>query len=383
MQIGFDGKRAYQNNTGLGNYSRALVSALANYYPDNQYTLFAPRITNLFNTGQPPAIHTVTPGTTFYKKLPALWRRSGMVKDIANNGIDVFHGLSNELPAGISLAKVKSVVTVHDLIFEKYPATYHWDERYTHRWKMKRACREADAIIATSQQTKNDLVQLYRVPQNKITVCYQNCHPHFETLLSNDTLQLIKKKYNLPAQFFLFVSSITPRKNLITACKALLLLKQQLQIPLVVIGSGGKEKQKVKAFLQQNGLLKQVLFLNESEAGKSGYNNSADLPGIYQQALALIYPSFYEGFGIPLLEALWSRVPVISSNSSSLPEVAGEAGLYFAPYDATTLAAHMQLIATNTTQADKLKEYGLKRAELFTAKAHCTSVMQVYKSLSH
>ncbi|MBL0355915.1 MAG: glycosyltransferase family 4 protein [Chitinophagaceae bacterium] len=383
MKIGFDAKRAFQNSTGLGNYSRSLIAGLAAQFPEHQYTLFAPKQTGLFNTTTFTNIDIVLPQTKFDRSFPALWRRSRVVKDISRNGIDIFHGLSNELPAGIEKSGAKSVITVHDLIFEKYPETYHFEQRYTHRWKMKQACEVADAIIAASSQTKQDLIGYYKIPADKIFVCYQNCSPLFERQWDEEEKNRIKKKYQLPDQFFLFVSSVTKRKKLIDACKALTLLKNTSPIPLVVIGDGKKEKEEVKKYLIENKLDHQVIFLNELlQAKEAGFTSSADFPGIYQQALALVYPSVFEGFGIPLLEAMWSGLPVISSNSSCLPEVTGDAALYFSPGDVETLAAHMLRISKDTELINSLKVDGLKRAVLFTSKKHAESVMKVYQQIS-
>jgi len=382
MHIGYDGKRAFQNKTGLGNYIRSLVATLTNYFPGNRYTLFAPKKTTLFDPGSFLQVDAVFPQSNFYNIFPSLWRRWGMIKAIKESGIDVYHGVSNELPHGIGNTKIKTVVTVHDIIFERFPQTYHFDERYVHRWKIKYACRVADAVIAISEQTKKDLVEFYKVPAEKIFICYQNCNPIFERSIQDEEKLMIKKRYNLPDKYFLFVSSIAPRKNLITICKAFASLKGKLNIPLVVIGNGKKEKEEAKSFMQENGIADLLILLNElPQAKESSYTTAADFPAIYQQALALIYPSIFEGFGAPLLEALWSGLPVISSNTSSLPEVAGDAALYFAPYDIETLAQHMQQVATNKVLVIDLKERGLKRAQLFTGEKHSQSIMEVYKHL--
>lgn len=382
MKIGFDAKRAFQNSTGLGNYSRSLVGGLAAAFPQHHYTLFAAKPTALFNTAAFNNIDIVSPQTKLDQSFPAWWRRSRMVKDILKNGIDLFHGLSNELPAGIERSGAKSVITVHDLIFERYPETYHFDQRFSHRWKMKHSCEVADAVIATSNQTRQDLIEYYKIAADKIFVCYQNCSSLFETQWNEEDKARIKKKYQLPDQFFLFVSSITKRKNLIDICKALALLKNKTAIPLVVIGDGKKDKEDVKKYLVENGLSNSVIFLNElPQSAAPGFTGSADFPGIYQQALALVYPSLFEGFGIPLLEAMWSGLPVISSNSSSLPEVAGDAALYFSPGDVETLAAHLFRISKDTELTNDLKVNGLKRAGLFTSQKHAQSVMDVYQHL--
>ena len=306
-----------------------------------------------------------------------------MVKEIANAKLDIFHGVSNELPKGIQHTGSKSVVTVHDLIYERFPETYGFDERYVHRWKIKHACKVADAVIAISQQKKNDLIEFYKVPEEKIFISYQSCNPIFQQTISEEEKKEIKKRYNLPDEFYLFVSSIAPRKNLITICKAMVLCKDSNKIPLVVIGNGKKQKEEAKQLMVANGISDRLILLNELPQSKeSSFTTAADFPAIYQQALALIYPSIFEGFGAPLLEALWSNIPVISSNASCLPEVGGDAALYFSPYDTETLAAHMHDVATNKNLVNALKEKGYHQARKFTTESYAESIMQVYKTIA-
>lgn len=382
MVIGFDGKRAYQNKTGLGNYIRSLLPILAERYPLDKYVLFAPEKTSLFNISTIPQADAVFPSGDFFKSLPAMWRRYGMVKAIKDYGVDLYHGVSNELPNGIRRSGAKSVVTVHDIIFERFPETYNLDERYVHRWKIKYACRVADAVVAISEQTKNDLVAFYKVPPEKITVVYQSCNPIFQRPVEEQEKTEIKKRYQLPDKYFLFVSSIAPRKNLITICRALASIKKELQIPLVVIGNGKKEKEAAREFMRTNGIEHLLILLNEMPVSNDpGFTTAADFPAIYQQALALIYPSIFEGFGAPLLEALWSGLPVISSNASCLPEVGGDAALYFEPYDVDTLSKHMMHVANDESLASEMILKGRTQAEKFSREKYAGNMMAVYQSV--
>lgn len=382
MNIGYDGKRAFQNKTGLGSYSRSLLNILNRYFPQLQYTLFAPKKTNLFDIDSYHNFQTIQPQNFFYKKLPSLWRRIGIVKQIDQAHLDIYHGLSNELPKNIEKLNIKTVVTIHDLIFERFPKTYHLDERYTHRWKIKRACKIADLVIAISEQTKNDLIELYGVFPQKITVCYQSCNPIFEKTISEIEKKNIKEKYQLPDQYFLFVSSITARKNLIAICRAMIILKDTLAIPLVIIGDGKIEKNEVKQLMKENGIEHRLLFLNELSAAKEdSFTSAADFPAIYQQAFALVYPSIFEGFGLPILEAMWSGLPVICSSVSSMPEVAEDAALYFSPEDTNQLAQHLQAIASDQQLAKILKDKGREQAKKFSTENYANQIIKIYKSL--
>jgi glycosyltransferase involved in cell wall biosynthesis len=227
MNIGYDGKRAYQNKTGLGNYIRSLIAILTHHYPQHQYTLFAPKKTDLFDVTAFNNVSAVFPEGFPGKQFPGWWRR-GMVKKIAGSAIDIYHGVSNELPVHIERTGVKTVVTIHDIIFERFPETYHFDERYVHRHKIKQACKAADAVIAISKQTKADLINFYKVPEEKIFISYQSCNPIFQQTITSANKAIIKERYQLPDQYFLFVSSIAPRKNLIVICKAMILLKHKM-----------------------------------------------------------------------------------------------------------------------------------------------------------
>jgi len=382
MNIGYDGKRAFQNKTGLGNYTRSLIDILSRFYPQHQYHLFAPKQTSLFDIDSFSNVHAIHPEGYFYKKFPALWRRYGMVNAIQRAATDIYHGVSNELPTGIEKLPVKTVVTVHDLIFERYPETYHFDERFVHRWKIKKACKIADAVIAISRQTKDDLVNFYNIDPSKISTCYQSCNPIFERQISHEEKQLVKHRYNLPDNYFLFVSSIAPRKNLVAICRAMILLKETISIPLVVIGDGKKEKEEVKQLMKLNGMEDQLILLNELPVSKeSSFTSATDFPAIYQLALAMIYPSLFEGFGLPVLEALWSRLPVICSNTSSLPEVAEDAALYFAPDDHALLAKHLLAITTDAVLAEELRTKGFQQAQKFGTRQYADNIMKVYNSI--
>jgi glycosyltransferase involved in cell wall biosynthesis len=384
MRIGFDAKRAYQNGTGLGHYSRTLIQSLAKTFPKNDYFLFAPKITDRFNSYLYPNLQPISPTRFPYTFLKAAWRSSGVKKELAALNIDLYHGLSHEIPAGIHHTGIKSVVTIHDLIFERYPAQYNPIDVFIYRKKFKHACKNADAIIAISKQTKQDLVEIYQLPADKITVCYQSCDPSFMQQVTSEEKETIRILYDLPQQYFLTVGSIIERKNLLTLCKAMLLLKaQQVNIPLLVIGKGDGYEKKVRQFIQEHQLQEWVLFLSDNTVAREhpSFKNSNHFPAIYQMAVAMIYPSTFEGFGIPILEALCSRVPVITSNVSCMPEAGGDAAAYISPFDEKDLAEKMKAIATDAALAESMKEKGWIHAQKFSAELCATAVMNVYKKI--
>lgn len=383
MRIGFDAKRVFQNNTGLGNYSRTLINSLAKYFPANEYFLFAPKQTSLYTPIEENKIKIITPSNWLHKKIKSLWRRRWAVKDLKENNIEIYHGLSHLVPNGIKDTNIPAVVTIHDLIFERYPHQYSFIDRINYRTQFKNACHQSNKIIAISEQTKTDLIEFYKVPSDKIDVCYQSCNPIFRVKTTEVQKDSVRKLYQLPAKYFLFVGSIIERKNLLIICKAFLLLKGKLDIPLVVIGNGKKYKEEIKNFVRSNNIEKKVIFMSDNEEAKTNisFKNSEDFPAIYQQAVALIYPSIFEGFGIPILEALCSGLPVISSNASCLPEAGCDAALYFNPADEKELAKLMLQVSTDDVLRQQMINKGFNQAQKFTEEKCAKSVMDVYKKV--
>ena len=383
MNIGFDAKRAYHNQTGLGHYSRTLIRSLAQYYPDHEYFLFNPRSSGLFHFEEVDNLHEILPQAFPETLFLSAWRSSWVKKDLKKLNIDLYHGLSHEIPIGIEKTGVRSVVTIHDLIHERFPGQYTPVDVRIYSEKFRYACKNADKVIAISEQTKKDIIEFYKTPEHKIVVCYQSCNPGFAEELSETQKKIVQLRYDLPPKFFLYVGSVIERKNLMNVCKAIFLLRDVLDIPLVVIGDGGRYKQQVKDFIKQNGLEKKVIFLSENPFAKSSrtFQNADDFPAIYQSAVAMIYPSFFEGFGIPVLESLWSRLPVITSAVSSLPEVGGEAAYYVDPQSAGEIAEGMRKIYADGQLRNDMKEKGRLHAQKFSQQRCAEAVMKAYKSV--
>jgi len=384
MNIGFDAKRAYHNGTGLGHYSRTLIRSLAEYFPQHEYYLFNPKPSDLFQL-KGSNTHEILPSGFLYKTLSSVWRSKWVTNDLEKLNIDIYHGLSNEIPLDIDTSDIRSVVTIHDIIFERFPGQYSKIDVEIYKRKFKYACDHADKVIAISQQTKKDIMEFYKTPEEKITVCYQSCNPAFGQAVNEKVKQQIREKYSLPAEYFLYVGSIIERKNLLGICKSIYLLRNDLTIPLVVIGDGTKYMQKVKDFIKQNGLESQVIFLCENSLAKvaSSFLRAEDFPAIYQMAIAMIYPSFFEGFGIPVLESLWSRLPVITSNVSSLPEAGGDGAYYVDPNSSEEIAEGMKRIYSDKAFAETLREKGWQHAQNFTQQKCAAGVMKVYESMSN
>ena len=382
MNIGFDAKRAYHNGTGLGHYSRTLIRSLAEYFPQHQYFLFNPKPSGLFLL-KGKNIHEVLPSNLLHKTLSSVWRSKWINNDLEKKGIDIYHGLSNEIPLDIDVTDIKSVVTIHDVIFERFPRQYSKIDVEIYKRKFRYACHHADKVIAISEQTKKDIMEFYKTPEEKIAVCYQSCNPAFGQTVNEKTKQHIKEKYSLPDQYFLYVGSIIERKNLLGICKAIYLLRNELAIPLVVIGDGTKYKQQVKDFIRQMGLDKQIIFLSDNPLAKaaSSFLKAEDFPAIYQSAIAMIYPSFFEGFGIPVLEAMACGTPVVTSREGSLEEVAGEAAYFVDPENVDSVSHGLERVWKSKEIQKELQEKGLERVKEFSWHKTATETIKVYEKI--
>jgi glycosyltransferase involved in cell wall biosynthesis len=381
MNIGFDAKRAFTNGTGLGHYSRTLIRSLSEYFPSNEYFLFTPKEGKLFSA-EAANMHTVVPSSFPSTVFTSAWRSNWVKKDLKRMQIQLYHGLSHEIPVGIQKTGIRSVVTIHDLIFERYPEQYNVIDVRIYRSKFQYACKHSDKIVAISEQTKADIIQYYQIPEKKIEVCYQSCDDNFRVMQTEEEKLRVKKLYELPDQFFLYVGSVIERKNLLQICKGLNEIKNEINIPLVVIGDGGKYKQQVKEYISSVDLNDRIIFLGEKEAAQlSDFKSAKDFPAIYQQAVAMVYPSVFEGFGIPVLEALCSKIPVITSNLSCLPETGGDAAYYIDPYSTKDMADGLRAVANNHSLRQGLVEKGTVHAEKFSRINCAAHVSDVYKSV--
>jgi glycosyltransferase involved in cell wall biosynthesis len=376
MKIGFDAKRAYHNHTGLGHYSRNLVNGLCRYFPEHEYFLFNPRKSDSY---QPACsqVREVNPVSFMAVQFPSMWRRTWMVKDLQAKGIELYHGLSHELPLGIEKTGIKTAVTIHDLIFERYPDQYGSIDIKIYKRKFRHACEVADSVIAISEQTKRDLEEMYNVPSSKITVLYQGCNQVYSEPVTEAARQQVKTQFNLPDRYLLYVGSIVERKNLLNICKALAQLPDQ-EIKLVVVGDGGAYKQKVLEYIAEANLTNRVVFLKSAD-GKP--IDTDQFPALYQQAEALVYPSTFEGFGIPVLEALTVGTPVVTADGSCFRETAGDAALFVDPFDVNDLAHAMQEILQDNTLRSDLISKGLVHAAAFTQDKIAANMMAHYQQL--
>ena len=370
MNIGFDAKRAFSNRSGLGNYSRSTIRLLSDFYPENKYFLFSKKEKqSLIQPSENQLI--IGPGQGISASFPPLWRSWGIYNDIKNNKLDIYHGLSNELPLSIKKTGAKSVVTIHDLIFLRFPEYYPFIDRKIYFYKFRHACRIADKIIAVSEATKQDIISFLGISPDRIEVVYQTCDPVFRTKVTSEKRAETRTKYSLPENFILYLGTIEKRKNALNLVKAY--LEQNIEIPLVIVGKPTAFLTEIKEYLKQHDRQESILFRHTVE--------SRDIPSIYQSAQVFVYPSIFEGFGIPILEALYSGVPVITSTGSCFHETGGDAALYCDPGNIGEMGKCITDVLNSEDTRKSMIEKGFLHASKFDEEKVAANLMGVYMNL--
>jgi glycosyltransferase involved in cell wall biosynthesis len=375
MKIGFDGKRAMNNLTGLGNYSRYVIEMLAKENKNDNYIVYC------YNYNKDSRLVSIEKKyDNLHLCLPkkrnnsSLWRSFFITKQLIKDNLDLYVGLSNELPLNIKNKGIKSIVIIHDLIYLAHKEYYNFFDRLFYNYKYKLSCKNADIIIAMSECTKQDIIKYYHIPQEKIKVIYQGCDDSFKKEATIEEKEKIRKKYNLPSKYILNVGSIERRKNALLIVKALKDLPTDLH--LVIIGKRTKYTKQIEDFATNNNLNKRLHILE-----KVPFN---DLPSLYQMAQVFVYPSFYEGFGIPILEAIHSSLPVIAAKGSCLEEVGGENSIYINPNDEKELCKKITEIIGNPTLKNdmitKSKEYIKKFSQEVQLEQYTDIIMSTKKN---
>jgi len=371
MKIGFDAKRAFLNQSGLGNYSRNLLSSLFRYFPGHDYLLYTTkRSDSSFSRSldQRKNVSVTTPDNFIDKKLGGRWRSYGITPLLNQAQAGVYHGLSNELPFNIHKFSGKKIVTIHDLIFLRYPELYPALDRKIYDKKFRKACAAADLILAVSRQTASDLQEFYGIPEKKIKVIYQSCNEAFYSPPAAAEAARIREKYKLPERYLLYVGTIEERKNLLTVVKA---LREVKDVPLVAVGKKKGYFSEVAALIKEYGLGPRIFLPDQV--------NNEELPAIYRGAELFIYPSVFEGFGIPVLEALTSRVPVITTRGGCFAEAGGPHSSYIDPMNAEELAAEINAILASPERRSRMAEAGYAHALGFAPERIAAQLMHVYQ----
>lgn len=378
MKIGYDGKRALSNMTGLGNYSRLVIESIASEYPGDDLMVYAPE------PRDNPRIASWSQHGNIIKRFPAAsehklgkwyWRTYGITNALKTERIDIYHGLSNELPLNISKAGIPTVVTIHDVIYRTLPHSYKAPDRIIYDYKYGHSARNASAVIAISECTKRDVMRFYGVPEEKIKVIYQGCDPSFRVSHDTDTqsadLELLRA-HNLPQRYIVQVGTVESRKNALLSVRALSAIRDK-EIPLLLIGRPTAYADKILKEASELGIRERVIL-------RSDLPFSA-LPTIVRNASLALYPSRYEGFGLPVLEAISCGTPVIAATGSCLEEAGGEKTIYVNPDDTRSMTEAIDRVLADRDLQAMMTAEGLRYAAQFSNDTVASNIHNLYEHL--
>lgn len=355
MKIAYDAKRYYHNKTGLGNYSRTLVTAVSQQYDDVEPILYDEKTwTRTFKLG---------------RKAKA-------------DGCHLFHGLSNEVPRDVVESGIPSIVTIHDVAWRTFPDMYSFFDRIIYDKKYGWSAKHATHVLCISESTKRDVIRFYGVPEDRTSVIYQPVAEHFYTPMPKakaDALCLDTLPYLNGRKYVLTVGSINSRKNLMGMVQAYERVVMQMQVeerPLfVVVGNGREYRRMVEAYIAEHDLTGLIRIESNIHGGDA-------LQALYTNALCLMYPSFYEGFGLPVVEAALQHCPVITSTVSSLPEAAGRDALLVNPASVDEIADALHSLLSSDAKrkevGDAVYEYSYSH---FHPAVLTSQLYDLYKSL--
>lgn len=372
--IALDYTPAYEQGGGIGRYVRELVDALAEIDTTTDYRLFVAG-THHENLPLQPGSNFSWCGTTLSPRwLTRIWHRARIPLPVEafTGSVNLYHATDFVLPP--VRRQTRTLLTVHDLSFVRVPeAASPRLKAYLDVWVPKSAYR-ADHILADSTATKHDLIELYRIPDEKITVLLSGVDARFKPA-SEAGQQAIREKYRLGDwRFVLAVGTIQPRKNYARLIYALKQLHDAgSDLHLVIAGGKGWLEDPIYTAISKTNMEAYVHFI--------GFADEPDLNALYTAASCFAFPSLYEGFGLPILESMRCGTPVVTSNTSSLPEVAGDAALIVDPYDVEAIATAIQKSVSDLEVREQLIEQGYIRAQQFTWDKSARQLLRIYESL--
>lgn len=376
MRIAIDYTSAVRQRGGIGRYTRELVQALAALDQANDYILLvqdrpgradAPKAANF----------CLRPTWVSEPWLTRLWQRLGLPLpvEVFTGPVDIFHSPDFVLPP--TRQGTRTLLTVHDLSFIRDPDSATPALRAYLERVVPRSVARADHILADSAATRQDLITLYDVPGEKVSVLYSGVSAAFRPVRDAARLAEVCARYGLRRPYILSLGTLQPRKNYIRLMRAFARARRSPALrdyQLVIAGGKGWLYAAIFAEVERLGLRDSVLF--------PGFVADADLPALYSAAALFVYPSLYEGFGLPVLEAMACGTPTVVSNASSLPEVAGDAALLVDPYDEAALAQALEQALSDEGLRARLVARGLEQARRFTWAAAAGQLLRLYQELA-
>lgn len=351
---------------GVGNYIKNLIHVLSAFDHNNSYLLFASddNISHLEGLGENFEVDFAPRN----RPLRLCWEQTILPFKLKQKRIDVYHGATFVTPF---VKTCRQVVTIHDMTFHTMPKRHSFTKQLYFRQMIPGAIRRSDMVISVSESTKQDILRLVSTADEKVAVVHLGVEQRFRPVQSTEQLATVREKYGIQRDFVLFVGLIEPRKNVAALVEAYHNACLSGCYDLVLAGSLGWE---------YSDLLKRVTDSPvRHRIHVPGYIPDADLPALYSAASVFVYPSFYEGFGLPVLEAMACGTPVITSAISSLPELVGDAGILVNPSDLPSLTTALRQLTENAALRQKMSERGLQRAKLFTWQATAAKTLEVYK----
>ncbi len=378
MRIGIDYGAAVWQGAGIGRCARALIAALLRLDRENEYVLLYPRgrrgrpapfLAHLSRLGHPRLRWRALPLSDH--ELAVLWYRLRLPLplELLCGRLDLFYSPDSVLPPQLH---GRRVVTTHDLAFHVYPACAVPSLRWYQHGAIPRSVARADLVLADSESTRQDLMRFLHVPPQRVQVLHLGVEPTFRPLSDRAYLEGVRARYRLPERFLLTVGTVEPRKNLPRLLAALAGLPESERLPLIVAGRPGWLYHESYAAVELLALAPWVRFL--------GYVPDDDLPALYNLAMALAYPSLYEGFGLPPLEAMACGTPVMTSAVSSLPEVVGEAAVLVEPTDTDSIREGLGRLLADAALRARLRTAGLERARAFTWERAAEKLLAAFDS---
>ncbi len=352
MKIAFLGDALDLQYAGIHIYTREIIKAVVKLDTKNEYFVVRPEKTAFKIDGAKELYAPINSSIPLHQKIRSFTSIPSLMK---KNDIDVVIEPAHFGPFSLP-SKTKRVTVIHDITPVLFPAYHNSASHYVHKLFLPKITKNADLIVANSEHTKKDLVKYYPNAKGKTEVVYLGKEPQFVPIENPAVLE----KYKITQPYLLFVGTLEPRKNLVHLVKAFEELKNNIVTPLQLVFAGkmGWDSEELKKTIADSN--------HKSDIIVTGYVERAELPVLYSMAKVFVYPSFYEGFGLPVLEAMSCGTPVVSSNTSSLPEVGGAASLYFAPTDVNALVAHLKNLLEEEVLYNKHKRLATEEAKKFS-----------------
>jgi glycosyltransferase involved in cell wall biosynthesis len=371
MRIGIDATALPLQPVGAGQYMINLIRALSGVIDRDELVVFAhPSGREAIGVPESPCFRwEVVPPASIPRRL--LWEQVSLPRLARQASLDLLHSLHYTRPRRLPCL---SVVTFHDMTFFLYPGLHTRSKQLFFPGAIRASARDADAILAVSESTRRDAMRLLGIPPERIYTTPLGVDPAFRPTGDPELLEAVRRKYNLPDRFVLYVGLVEPRKNLPGLFQAYnSALEGGVTERLVVVGRFGWRYRQVFEEIEALGLQGQVQF--------TGYVPQVDLPIVYNLASLFVYPTYYEGFGLPALEAMACGIPVITSNVASLPEIVGEAGILVPPGDRQALAQAIREVLSDPDRQRRLGTLGRQQASHFTWERTARQTLQVYRQV--